>query len=297
LNHTNETLELKQPLTIDQQVELLKSRGMIIENEHFAKGVLSCINYYRFTAYILTHKKTDGNYKLGTTFSEVYNIYNFDYRLRNLILRLIELVEITFRTRLSYELSLSKGPLCYLDHRNFINPNYFTEFVNEFKSHKRKAKKELFIKHHDLKYNGNLPFWVAIEIFTFGTLSKFFQNLLPIHQKKLCATYYDNMSVEIMKSWLHSLTNLRNRCAHFQRLYNYQFTMFPMHSKTTKKLNLDQRSLFFTIMILKFFVQEEQTWTSWCLELESLFERFEGIEKKYIGFPLNWIDLLVAPKI
>jgi abortive infection bacteriophage resistance protein len=79
-------LPLKQPITYDQQVEKLRSRGCQVTGVPFCTKVLSQINYYRLSAYFLPFKKPDGNYLPGTDFNDIYQIYEFDRKLRDLLL-------------------------------------------------------------------------------------------------------------------------------------------------------------------------------------------------------------------
>lgn len=62
-------MEVKNFKTLDQQIELLKDRGCVIEDESLAKKVLSTVNYYRFSSYFLPFKQDGETYKTGTTFS------------------------------------------------------------------------------------------------------------------------------------------------------------------------------------------------------------------------------------
>ena len=71
-------LMLKEPKTFDEQIDLLKSRGLIIGDEDKAKFILSNINYYRFSAYLIHFKKEDETYKENITFEHIYNLYLFD---------------------------------------------------------------------------------------------------------------------------------------------------------------------------------------------------------------------------
>lgn len=49
----------KSPLTYTEQIELLKSRGMIIPNEKRTERHLANISYYRLSAYMLPYKQSE----------------------------------------------------------------------------------------------------------------------------------------------------------------------------------------------------------------------------------------------
>ena len=93
-------MPVKPFLSLEQQLELLKSRGLIIANEEYAKKVLANVNYYRFSAYSLTLREHD-RFADTVTFEEVYYIYNFDARLRNFVLKYSAPIETNLRARMS----------------------------------------------------------------------------------------------------------------------------------------------------------------------------------------------------
>ncbi len=77
----------KPALNIEQQIELLKSRGLIINDENFAKDILSNITYYRLSAYMKFFQKYD-LFSRNTTFEDIVYLYNFDKDLKSLILKI-----------------------------------------------------------------------------------------------------------------------------------------------------------------------------------------------------------------
>ena len=81
--------ELKQhqpPMTIEEQVENLKSIGLIVDDEEYAKKILNDISYFRLVkAYSINLKPKNGNYDKKTTFKEIVNLYIFNANLRQRI--------------------------------------------------------------------------------------------------------------------------------------------------------------------------------------------------------------------
>ncbi len=125
------SLMLKESKTFDEQINLLKARGLIIQNPEKVKFVLRNINYYRFSAYLIHLKNDDDTYKENTTFEEIYNLYLFDKELRNILIDMLEDIEISFRSYISYTLSIKYGSSGYLDKSNFKNEEYFELFLNK----------------------------------------------------------------------------------------------------------------------------------------------------------------------
>ncbi|UZQ86049.1 Abi family protein [Thermoclostridium stercorarium] len=291
MSTSNPSYPVKSPLSIEEQIELLKSRNLVIEDEEFAKKVLTHISYYRLSGYSLNLRK-DNIFYPGITFNTIYKIYEFDKKLRYLILDLIEIVEISFRTHIANHLALRYGPLCYTDAQYFENKEYHNEFLLELYKEIEKNKKELFIKHHLEKYNANFPIWVAVEVMSFGTLSRLFSNLKNEDRNYISKTYYKFPAVYIT-TWLRSLVVLRNICAHYGRIYNRQFPVVPKLGQKDKKLGISKDRLFVFIFILKYLIKDNQKWTNFTINLQALIEEFADIvDISLIGFPNNWITLL-----
>ena len=111
---SREPNQLKVPKTYEEQVSILKERGLHIESEQKAIDVLKRINYYRLTAYGLTLKTSDkaDQYKSGTSFEHILKLYEFDKELRLLLLDAIESIETAFRAHIAYYHAHAYGVFC-----------------------------------------------------------------------------------------------------------------------------------------------------------------------------------------
>lgn len=284
-------LMLKEPKTFDEQIDLLKSRGLIIGDEDKAKFILNNINYYRFSAYLIHFKKEDETYKENITFEHIYNLYLFDKELRNILIDMLESIEISFRTYISYTLAIKHGSTGYLDKQCFKKEKYFESFIKKLEDEKNNHKNKLFIKHHNEKYNGILPIWVAVEIMSFGTLSKLYSNMLPQDtayiKRELC-----KVNPILVNSWLHSLTHLRNVCAHYGRIYNTYFP--PIKVKKSDRNNvINDRQVFTYILAIKHLIADKNIWNDYFIKLQALFYKYDNyVELEFLGFPENWVSIL-----
>jgi abortive infection bacteriophage resistance protein len=214
--------KIKPPTTFSEQVELYKRRNLHIENSENTENTLQRINYYRLTAYGLTLKDplNKDQYISGSSFNKMLSLYEFDRRLRLLLMGVLETIEIALRTHISYEIAHKFGPLGYKDKENFINEKYHKEFINELETLINRSRKgELFIEHHYKNYDGEIPIWAVIEVTSFGLISKLYRNLNEEIKKHIAKTYY-NVPYHYVESWLQTLSNVRNACAHYGRLYN-----------------------------------------------------------------------------
>lgn len=293
MNPENEKYYVKPPKTYKEQVELYKSRELYVENSEYAEKVLQRINYYRLTAYGLTFKDpiNKEKYNNNSSFNKMLSLYEFDRRLRLLLLGVLETIEIAFRTHISYEIAHKLGPLGYLNKEKFINEKFHQESLGELEQLIKKSRKgELFIEHHFQKYEGIIPIWAAIEITSFGFISKLYRNLKEDVKKQIAKVYY-NIPYFYLESWLQTLSNIRNVCAHYGRLYDKKLTFKPRLFKEDCK-QINNEYIFSAIIIIQRLLPPTES-NRFITELETLILQYEdNIDFSHIGFPSNWVDIL-----
>src|SRR5690606_20392215 len=279
---------VKQPTTIEEQIEIFKRRGLVVSDADFAIRTLQRISYYRLSAYTLSLKKSDQFYP-NTTFENVVALYEFDRRFRYLIMEMVEQVEIAFRTHISYYIAHTYGPLGHLDQEQFNNHDAFlTELEKEIL-----RSKEIFIKHHIERYDGKIPVWVAIEVLSFGALSKLYSNMKNNDQNHIARSNY-RAPAKYLVSWLKCLSHIRNICAHYGRLYNRRLTSKPRLDSKSKQLGIDQGMIFSHLYILKDLIFDRGKWTDFVTRLEALLTEYkEIVELDRIGFPEDWESILM----
>ena len=300
----------KTATTFEEQINILKDRGLIVEDFDDAKLFIQNINYYRFTAYLIKYKEKDGSYKQGVKFNDIKNIYLFDQELRHLVVSVLEIVELSFRTYIAYTIAHSCGPLGYLKSENFIDKKekekgFLKDYEKEIKLKHDKIlddiytsiddnKNKLFIRHHNKKYNGDIPIWVLVEVLSFGTISRIYK-LLTTDQpmfiyKKLCP-----VSRKLLKSWVGSLNKLRNECAHYGRLYGTNLSSIKIANKYKNgKVNIyDDTKLFAYILAIKDLIYSKDIWRSFVSSLHTLLDKHNRTINLYeIGFPEDWFEVL-----
>lgn len=155
---------------------------------------------------------------------------------------------------------------------------------------KKSRKGELFIEHHYKNYDGNIPIWVAIEVIPFGFLSKLYRNLSEDVKKHIAKIYY-NVPYLYLESWLQTLSNVRNVCAHYGRLYNKKLTFKPRLFKEEMK-QFDNRFAFAAIYIIQRLLTKDEG-QRFITDLQALILEYEdSLEFSHIGFPSNWDELL-----
>jgi abortive infection bacteriophage resistance protein len=104
----------KPPLSIADQIALLRRRGLVIADTAVAEHWLEHTNYYRLRGYWLPFEDTpaggEHKFRQGTTFEDVTSLYVFDRHLRLLVLDLIERIEVSVRTQWAHQLGMRHVP-------------------------------------------------------------------------------------------------------------------------------------------------------------------------------------------
>jgi len=283
----------KPPKTFDEQVDLLISRGMRIDDPERARRYLSHLNYYRLAAYWLPFEQDHPThrFKPGIDFNLVLQHYIFDRKLRLLVMDAIERIEISLRTRWAYHLAHTYGP------HALLNPDLFrigwshAENVNALIDTVRSSS-EVFIRHFD-SYDETLPpVWVTCEIMTLGQLSKWYSNLRRRQDRNEVARTY-GLDEANLTSFLHHLTVVRNHCAHHARIWNREFTFLwklPRKKPPTLHHNFnpdDGRKIYNTLVMLAYLLYTMGP-NTWKQRLKGLFAEHPKVNTRAMGFPRDW---------
>lgn len=290
-------MQLKPPTTYDQQVQKLIDKGFIVEDRDMLCNLLHSVNYYCFSAYTLPYRDPSqkDKYITGISIKKVINTYCFDKKLSSLLYRIIGDIESYIKTVISYELSIKyNDPECYLKQSLLFNKRHNPDiYLEKIKEVLESNKNTDICKHHNDTYNGKFPFWVIINFFSFGMLSRFYSDLNNEDQKII-----DNAGLQVginqMNSWLKCTNDLRNKVCHFSRFYYWKFTSLPKNPVSSSNYSMD-RTLFSQIMMLKFMYPVKDFWNNTILpELKKLIDEYStSIELKHIGFPVDWEKLLI----
>lgn len=279
-------MEAKPATTYREQLDKIVERGCLVEDEDEALFVLKSVNYYRLTAYFLPFRKDDGFYLEGTTFSRIYRIYEFDRELRQILFSVLEEIEISLRARLAYYHAHKYSPLGYLDGKNYSKAHNHKKFLEIFDREVSHNSNVLFVKHHQEKYDGKLPIWAAIELFSFGMVSYFYADLPLCDQKDISKDFGANP--KSLKSWLRCATDLRNICAHYGRLYFRIFTAIPANLAAVTER--DRRSLWAAFLAVRNLYPNKKKWNEVVLpSVNELFGKYaQNIQLGHVGFPVDW---------
>lgn len=218
----------KPATTIDEQLGLLKTRGLAIQDEDKAREILLDIGYYRLGFYLFPFEKSypqlrnrTHEYIDGATFEDAVKLYYFDFDLRLLLTRYLTRIEIAFRTALIYNLSNKYSPNSVW----FISPavvsrSYARDFENKVYTADFK-RNPIIQRHHQKNPNDRFaPSWKTLEFMTFGAVMKLYEQLKERDDKIFIAHKLGIRQVVTFESYMHTIREVRNACAHGHLLYD-----------------------------------------------------------------------------
>jgi len=207
-------MELKPALTIDEQIKVLRSRGLIIDNLEETRCFLQSNQYYRLNIYFHKFMDIDDHFKEQTNIQQILAYYKNDRWLRNKILLLLEEIEVKAKTQIAYYLGTNYGSNAFYKNELYKVTSYQDKIIRTFNLEKLRNKKDPVILHHIQKYSGKFPIWVIVEYLTFNSISKYYRNLQEKDKKNIAEEGY-GLHETLYENWLHVLSVLRNICAHY----------------------------------------------------------------------------------
>lgn len=286
----------KPPLTFEQQIALLKSRGLSISDDEKAANYLSNISYYRLSAYMLPLKVSgQDKFKNGVSFDDVIELYSFDRELRLLTFNVIEKLEIAFRAQMSYHHSLVGGPYWFEDRKHFRDADFWRSHLDSIDTEVRRSN-EAFKEHFFEKYDDHerMPIWMTSEVISLGLLSKIYRSLTLSPEKKRIAKHFGLYNPSVLQSWMQSMTYVRNICAHHARLWNRTLTIKPTYLlKPTTLWITDQPQndkAYYLLCCLFYMIRSVNPKTRFASHLARLLERYPKIDISSMGFPNDWME-------
>lgn len=285
----------KIPATVDEQIAILRKRGCVIKDENFARETLRYINYYRISNYFEPFSISKHKYEEGTTFEKIMQIYEMDRKLRSVLIAALEEIEIALRASVSNYHALKYGALGYLNPNTFDRSHNHQSFISRVNHLIDCGEEREFVRHYNSKYGGKFPLWVVMELFSFGTLAFFYKDMHTADKKTLANEYY-GCSPSEMDNWIFCLNELRNYCAHYNRLYGNHFPVLP---KTPKNFEPELKDdVFGYLIVMKQLYHNHENWNERVVKPISrmLKKNSQVIRLSDIGFPEGWEKLIAFAK-
>ena len=280
--------------TFDEQIEILKSRGLQFNDEMRAKQLLQNISYYRMSGYWypLLADKQNHIFKSGALFEQAYSIYKFDAKLRSLILSEISKIEVAVRTQIAYVMSHNYDGLWFTDSSLFKNPAKHAKTLSKIDEEYSRSDED-FVTAFKVKYTDHFPpSWITLEITSLGTLSLLYSNLKDGMSKRTIARYF-GVADSVMVSWLHAITYIRNICAHHSRLWNKILGIRPIVPRRTTYPfvsipNSSNNKVYYVLCMITYLLDIINPNNTFREKLRDLFVEYPNIDVAAMGFPRNW---------
>ena len=304
----------KEFKTIDEQIEILKRKGLIIEDEEETKEILLRENYFFINGYrlLLMNSYSDKTFIKGSTFKELYALFLFDRSMRNIIFKYLLIIENQLKSISCYQLSKKYG----YQEKDYLNPKNFTEDRSKIRRVKdliEKMKRQVRIngsKHnatlHYIKNYGYVPMWVLVKVLSFGIVCELYSVLKKEDQIEIASVF--NVSTEYLEDFLPILANYRNLCAHEDIMFDHKTEKVIPDTEYHEKLNIfkmddeyiyGKNDIFAVIIMLKYLLRKEDfriMLKEIDYEKELLDSRIDSIPIEKIldrmGIPKNYLDLL-----
>ena len=305
---------IKEFKTIDQQIDILKKKGLIIDDMDMAYNILLKENYFFLNGYrhLFMNSPTDRTFVTGATFSELYSLFLFDRYSRNIFFKYLLIVENRLKSVISYQLSKKYG----YKEKMYLNPKNFTRDPAKKRRVKDvidKMKRQIRInatRHnatlHYIRNYGYIPLWILVKVLSFGMVCELYSILKD--EDKLEVSSVFGLPKELLEDFLPILSNYRNLCAHEDIMFDHRTERTIPDTEYHKKLNIfkmddeyiyGKNDIFSVIIIFKYILEDDE-FRMMLKEFNYEFEKLDGkidsipVEKilDTMGIPKNYMDLL-----
>lgn len=301
--------------TLEEQLNIFESKGLTITNRDRAKEILLKENYFFINGYrfIFMKSNSDRSFVKGSTFEELYAMFNFDREVRNILFKNLLIVENNIKSVISYKLSVKYG----YKEKNYLKPSNFTpdrkeqrrvnDVLNKMNRQIRVNAQNHSATLHYLNNYGYIPMWVLVKVLSFGLINELYGILKSEDRTEIADIY--NLDTDDMETYLALLANYRNLCAHEDIVYDHRTQKGIDGTKYHSNLNIEKdefdeyikgkNDILALIIILKQMLDKDKfsqmmneinnkiqdwQWQIKSISIEKLFD--------YMGFVDNYMDLV-----
>jgi abortive infection bacteriophage resistance protein len=284
----------KSFLSYQSQIALLKSRGMLFDDEGKALHLFKSIGYYRFSGYWhpLLLDKEKRIFKPGTNFEAAYNLYKFDRELRHMLIAELEKIEIAVRAKMTHVLSTKYGSFWMEDATLFSDAVKHQSTLAKIEEELQRSDEDFILSFHAKYSNSFPPSFIALEITTFGPLSRLYDNLRSGTDKRSIAEAF-GLPDKVFASWLHSLVSVRNLCAHHARIWNRWMRIQPLFPRRPAGVWLTDKSvsnnhIYYVLSMMIYLLNTVNPGHSFSQKIRDLFTKYANVDSRALGFPPSW---------
>lgn len=282
--------------TIDEQLGILRSRGLTIEDDAKARDFLLRNNYYRISGYSLTLRKND-IFTKSASFQNIIDIYNFDRELRHIVLHYLEIIEVQMKSIYAYEFTRVHGPLGYRNNTYFTNKEKHKEIIDKAEQQKKqRLSHEAYLKHFVYDLQQDIPLWAYVDLLTISDISFLYSISEQSIKEAVAHTFGLTMTkgIYILGSYMHSMTIIRNLCAHGCRIYNRLFEQKPSLNKKEQALlirtpngQIDNAHFYGFVLVIRRLLPPD-SFMEMKESIIALTKKYPFVRMSYYGFRTDW---------
>ena len=306
-------MKTKEFKTLDEQIEILKNRGLVINDIDKTEELLLRENYFFINGYrhIFMKNHKEDSFIPGTTFEELYAVFQFDRSFRNVLFKNLLIVENNLKSIIAYKLSKKYG----IREKDYLKPSNFSQDIKKVRQVNdvlNKIKRQIKLngrQHsatlHYISNYGYVPLWILVKLLSIGMINELYSILKP--DDKLAIAEYYNLDVETLGIYIALLSNYRNLCAHEDIVYDHRTqkeipdTRYHMEldvPTTNDEYVYGKNDIFAVIIMLKCMLTESD-FTDFVNEVSYDLNLLDGrvniIPQSKIldrmGFPSNWEEI------
>ena len=305
----------KPPLGLDDLVDRLAARGLVIPDSDRARRYLQHIGYYRLSPYTIPFQqgRPDHVFRDGTAFDDVLDLYVFDRALRLLVMDALERVEVAVRAALTDHMSTTyENPHWYVEGRHFRNSGTHArllEIVSRSCDDRLRgtpdAEDDLLVhrsalEHYLTTYGSPElpPSWLMVETLTIGQLTSAYRNL-SLRADRTAVARSIGVTAAVLESWMLTYVRVRNICAHHGRLWNVGLGVYPAIPTSTAVSWLEgdralpersRKRLYPVLVSLQALLNSVSPRSSWARRLSELLSTRPPMNLAGMGVPDGWSD-------
>ncbi len=300
--------------TIDQQIDILKNKGLIIDDYDKASEILLKENYFFINGYryLFMNSNDDRSFIRGTTFNELYSLFLFDRYIRNILFKNLLIFENNFKSVISYQLSKKYGykEKDYLNVKNFTgDPSKKRRVKDVIEKMKRQIRINVSRHSATLHYSrsyGYIPLWILVKVLSFGLMCELFSILKNQDKDEVSSVFH--LTIEELENFLPILSNYRNLCAHEDIVFDHKTEKYIVDTEYHEKLKIfkmddeyiyGKNDLFAVVIIFKYLLTDSDFrlfMKEFEYEIEAMDGRIEAIPNSkildHMGFPKNYMDIV-----
>lgn len=305
--------------TIDEQIKILRQRGLIIDDVEKAKLYLLTQNYYNIiNGYANYFPRQGDQYVAGTTFDEIAHLYVFEREIKQAIFQASIAMETHLKAIFAHRFAeaYKNIPYAYLNIACYDKSktlkvistiSQLARIIDRYKKYNGNSITHYVHQHKDV------PIWVLANYLDFGELRHMLaasttsvQNAVAkdmltfIHRHLPDESLTTPFSPEIMLSFIENINDVRNICAHNNRLIGFccrrdSKYWSPLHDQFGIAADSPRNTVYAVLISLQCFLSNSEygaVHNTIRKESHKLDSRMKTITANDIlakmGFPVDW---------